>query len=195
MLIRRAHLDGIRTGEITLAFRRWKRPTVRAGGTLQTAVGQLAIESVDVVSERAVTRAAASKAGYPSRAALLADLRSGDDRELYRIGLRLAGPDPRVALRGRAKLSTEEADEIRHRLDRFDQASHHGPWTAITLRLIRDSPATRAPDLAASAGWEKAWFKTNVRKLKALGLTESLEVGYRLSKRGEAFLKRKGRRR
>ena len=35
---------------------------------------------------------------------------------------------------------------------------------------------------------ERAWFKGNVRKLKALGLTESLEVGYRLSPRGAVFL-------
>ena len=33
-------------------------------------------------------------------------------------------------------------------------------------------------------------FKMNVRKLKGLGLTESLKVGYRLSPRGEAFLQR-----
>jgi hypothetical protein len=31
-------------------------------------------------------------------------------------------------------------------------------------------------------------FKTDVRKLKGLGLTESLEVGYRLSPRGVALL-------
>ena len=31
-------------------------------------------------------------------------------------------------------------------------------------------------------------FKRDVRKLKALGLTESLEVGYRLSPRGRAWL-------
>ena len=31
-----------------------------------------------------------------------------------------------------------------------------------------------------------------MRKLKALGLTESLEVGYRLSPRGRAFLRRAG---
>ena len=31
-------------------------------------------------------------------------------------------------------------------------------------------------------------FKPLVRKLKALGLTESLEVGYRLSPRGAAVL-------
>ena len=31
-------------------------------------------------------------------------------------------------------------------------------------------------------------FKVNVRKLKGLGLAESLEVGYRLSPRGRALL-------
>ena len=35
-------------------------------------------------------------------------------------------------------------------------------------------------------------FKTDVRKLKELGLTESLEVGYRLSPRGEAVLRALG---
>jgi predicted transcriptional regulator len=37
---------------------------------------------------------------------------------------------------------------------------------------------------------DKVRFKANVRKLKALGLTESLEVGYRLSPRGEAVLRK-----
>jgi hypothetical protein len=32
----------------------------------------------------------------------------------------------------------------------------------------------------------------NVRKLKALGLTISLEVGYRLSPRGQAYLRARG---
>ena len=46
----------------------------------------------------------------------------------------------------------------------------------------------RAGDLAAELGMERLPFKTDVRKLKALGLTESLDVGYRLSPRGTAFL-------
>jgi hypothetical protein len=50
----------------------------------------------------------------------------------------------------------------------------------------------RAADLAAAAGRERHPFKTDVRKLKALGLTESLEVGYRLSPRGLALLARLG---
>ena len=37
-------------------------------------------------------------------------------------------------------------------------------------------------------GLERVVFKRRVRRLKELGLTESLEVGYRLSPRGEVLL-------
>ncbi|WP_179221744.1 hypothetical protein [Inquilinus limosus] len=57
---------------------------------------------------------------------------------------------------------------------------------------MAECPATRAPDLAARFGRDTASFKADVRKLKALGLTESLEVGYRLSPRGRALLERIG---
>ncbi len=45
----------IEDGTVTVAFRRWKRPTVVAGGTLLTPVGLLAIDAVDVVDEGDVT--------------------------------------------------------------------------------------------------------------------------------------------
>ena len=48
----------------------------------------------------------------------------------------------------------------------------------------------RAADLAPLLGRERLPFKRDVRKLKELGLTESLEVGYRLSPRGRAVLDR-----
>ena len=48
----------------------------------------------------------------------------------------------------------------------------------------------RAGDLAEALGRDRASFKLDVRKLKELGLTESLEVGYRLSPRGRAVLDR-----
>ena len=73
---------------------------------------------------------------------------------------------------------------------RLDRASRHGPWTATVLQLIADRPAVRAGDLAASLGREMAPFKVDVRKLKEMGLTESLDVGYRLSPRGRAVLDR-----
>ncbi len=38
MLFRMRFLDGIRKGDVTLAFRRWRRPSVREGGTLLTLI-------------------------------------------------------------------------------------------------------------------------------------------------------------
>ncbi|HVQ12710.1 MAG TPA: hypothetical protein VMS40_03930, partial [Vicinamibacterales bacterium] len=74
------------------------------------------------------------------------------------------------------------------RLDRLDARSDGAPWTRRVLSLIAGHPARRAGDLCKMAGQDKMAFKLNVRKLKTLGLTESLEVGYRLSPRGAALL-------
>ncbi|WP_217920828.1 hypothetical protein [Miltoncostaea oceani] len=184
MLIRRADLDAIADGRVTLAFRRWVRPTVRAGGTLRTAVGLLAIDAVDVLESDEVTDADARRAGYTGRDAALRDLDRRADGRIHRIVLRPGGPDPRVALRDDADLDPAEADALRARLAAMDGRSGRGPWTAMFLRTIDAHPGVRAADLAASLGLETPVLKRDVRKLKALGPTESLEVGYRLSRRG-----------
>ena len=108
---------------------------------------------------------------------------------MYRVEFhRVDEPDPRSVLAADADLSPADRAEIDRRLDRLDRASTHGPWTRAVLGAIADHPATRAADLAATFGRETAPFKLDVRKLKNLGLTESLEVGYRLSPRGAAYL-------
>ena len=61
------------------------------------------------------------------------------------------------------------------------------------LTLIAAHPGVRAGDLADRLGRERLDFKADVRKLKALGLTESLTVGYQLSPRGRAWLDRQAR--
>ena len=193
MLFRQSFLDGIRDGTITLAFRRWRRPSVRSGGTLLTAVGQLNITSVDEVAMTRISDTEARRAGYTTREELLAELRRRDEGKVYRIELGALRVDPRVALRQSASLSETACDEIARRLLRLDERSPHGPWTRQTLDLIRSRPAVRAGDLCRLIGLELQPFKLNVRKLKALGLTESLEVGYRLSPRGAAFLQSSGR--
>ena len=68
------------------------------------------------------------------------------------------------------------------------RAASAGPWTAATLALIKEHPARRAPDLAEMVGRETKPFKLDVRKLKNLGLTKSLKIGYELSPRGAAYL-------
>jgi hypothetical protein len=113
------------------------------------------------------------------------------DRPVYRIGIRYAGVDPRQALR-EAVPDAAEIDAIGAWLDRLDRASPTGPWTRATLLLIDELPATRAPDLAQRMGRDTSSFKQNVRKLKERGLTESLDIGYRLSARGAAVLDHEG---
>jgi hypothetical protein len=186
MLFRRDDLAAIAAGEITLAFRRWRRRSVTPGGTLQTPAGLLAIESVDVVAPGSISAADARRAGFPDPDAVRAAMRG--DGETYRIAFHVAGPDPRIALRSDAALSPADRAEIAARLARLDRASTHGPWTEATLRAIAAAPGMRAADLAAEFRRERLPFKADVRKLKALGLTESLEVGYRLSPRGRAYL-------
>ena len=151
MLLKRPVLDAIRAGEFSLVFRRWRRPTVKAGGTLNTAIGQLAIDAVDLVE--AVSDEEAVRAGYANAAAL-----EREDTDLTGVLQKLARLDARE------------------------------PWTRTVLDLIDAHPGRRAGDLAAMLGRETHAFKLDVRKLKALGLTESLPVGYRLSPRGLAYL-------
>ena len=187
VLIQRRFLFGIASGEIDLAFRRWRKPTVRGrGGRLRTEIGELAISAVDVVRESGISEREARRAGYASRAELLEALDARGGAPIHRIALRLEGPDPRIALRAKSRLTKAELAEVVRRLDRLDAASRRGAWTRVVLRLIASRPAVRAPDLAASLGRETLPFKADVRKLKELGLTESLEVGYRLSPRERA---------
>ena len=178
----------IACGRISLAYRRWKRPTVRPGGSLKTAIGVLAIDSVKTILEDEISEQDGRRAGHKSRADLLAHLTSRPGTKLYRIGLHFAGADPRIALRERASLTDEDVTELRGRLDRLDKHGRSGPWTIKVLKLIGEQPETLASKLAAAGGFEKQWFKSSVRKLKELGLTESLAVGYRLSPRGKSLL-------
>jgi hypothetical protein len=192
MLIRRATLDAIRDGRVTLQFRRWARARVRVGTKLRTAVGLVEVVAIEAVEPEEVSDADVRASGAPDRRDLLSDRRGREANPLFRIELRFAGPDPRVALREDAALSAEELRALRERLDAIDARSKHGPWTWAVLELIDRHPATRAADLAMLLGRERLPFKADVRRLKELGLTESLEVGYRLSPRGRAVLASRG---
>lgn len=152
---------------------------MKTGGTLVSPGGLLAIDSVEAIDDAQVDEEAARRAGYASREELFANLRG--DGQLYRIGFHRLGDDPRVALRQRADLTTTEWSAIAGWLQRNE-------WAWSYLSLIQESPGTVSTELAARAGVERPVFKQRVRRLKALGLTESLEVGYRISPRGQTVL-------
>ena len=178
----------MRAGTLDLAFRRWDRPRLRAGTRMRTLVGLVEAVSVDEVTLDEITDEDARRAGAASRSELLDRLADRPERAVHRIALRYAGPDPREALRDDDDLSPDVRADLLRRLERYDRAARDRTWTRATLELIARLPATRAPDLAAELGRDPVVFKRDVRKLKELGLTESLGTGYRLSPRGRALL-------
>jgi hypothetical protein len=181
--------DGIHSGAIVLAFRRWKRSQVVPGRRYRTGIDMVEVESVDVVEPSSVDTTQAREAGYATAGELLADLRGDPALPVYRIRLRrIDGPDPRDELAHRASLTGAEAAAITARLARMDRSSTRGPWTGAVLALIADRPGTVSTVLAEAIGWERQDLKLRVRQLKELGLTLSLDVGYRLSPRGESYL-------
>lgn len=185
MLFRTVLLEGIGAGRITLAFRRWKRPTVKAGGTLVTPVGVIRIEAVDPIDEAAISEEDAQPAGFADRRALLSQLARGPAGQVYRIRLSLEGVDPRIALRKEDALDDADRAAISRRLSGLDRTTS---WSLAAMRWIAGNPGRPAGELAAHLGMEKLAAKRRIRSLKALGLTESLNVGYRLSPRGKSFL-------
>jgi hypothetical protein len=187
MLLKNEVLERVISGEVSLIFRRWKRPTVKTGGSLKTRKGILAIESVDEVELSELTKTEIGRGGFKSIEEL-SDSLSDRDGPVYRIKVKFAGEDPRIALRRNTRISKKELDEIRQTLGRWDQSKVFGAWTLKYLSMIDKQPNTHAQILADSVGLAKNRFKGNVRKLKELGLTESLRPGYKLSPRGKKVL-------
>lgn len=191
MLLDARTLRGLQDGTVTLAFRRWTTPRVKVGTLQRTRIGVVEVTSVERVPTGAdgaplVSDDDARLAGMASPERVLARgaAREGD---LYRVGIRLAGPDPRVALREDADLDTSDVERIRAALERKDRAAA-APWTRQYLELVGANEGVVARELAAGLGMARDDFKVRVRRLKELGLTESLDVGYRLSPRGRAYL-------
>jgi hypothetical protein len=192
VLLNRATAEGIADGSITLVLRRWDAPRAKAGGTQRTQVGTI---RVDDVTERPgryrVTAAEAHAAGYPDAGSAQADLDRRTAAHTYLIAVSFLAPDERPDLAADDRLSDDVVAAIAARLDRWDAAADE-PWTRAYLSTIGDNEAVRAPDLAARFGVDVPRFKRRVRQLKGLGLTISLDVGYRLSPRGRAFLRLSG---
>jgi hypothetical protein len=183
VLFREDGLQRIRTGRVSVVFRRWRRARVRAGTRLRTAIGLIEVRSVTQVP--APAEQDINPSGYGDAEALRADIPGDPAYPLFRIEVAYAGDDPRIALRAEAG----DVSEVVAELDRIDRGTRRGPWTRTVLGLIAARPATRAADLFAEAGYpDLASFKRDVRRLKDLGLTESLDVGYRISDRGRAVI-------
>ena len=187
MLLNRATAEGIAAGSITLVLRRWDAPRAKSGGTQRTPVGTVRIDAVtEHPGGYRVTAAQAVAAGFSSAKAAQTELDRRPAKHTYLIAVSFLAPDERPGLAADDVLTDADIAAIAARLDRWDAVGT--PWTRDYLRMIGENEAVRAPDLAARVGLDVPRFKRRVRQLKGLGLTISLDVGYRLSPRGRAFL-------
>ena len=186
MLFKTHTLKKIKSGEVTLAFRKWKRPTVKAGGNLKTPIGLLAIDEIRTVTS--VSDGEIIQAGYENRTELENELSKSAGDTLFRIKFHHAGEDPRIDLRNNTSISEKELEDLNKRILRFNNSKRYPGWATEVLNVIAQNPGRSAGWISDSLGIEKSWLKPSIRKLKELGLTISLEVGYKLSPRGEAYL-------
>jgi len=185
LLFKKAFHGGLLDGSIRLTFRRWDKPHVRAGGRYRChPIGVLVVDTIERVRVVDITADDARLAGFATRDELLV-LLERDSGEVFRVALHHGGDGDRVEIALDDRLSRDDVLTIRDRLSRLDRDD---PWTRATLKLIEKHPRVAASKLAAKVGRETLEFKTDVRKLKKLGLTQSFEVGYELSPRGRAYL-------
>jgi hypothetical protein len=188
MLFKQIHLAGIKSGKISLAFRRWKKPAVNENSEVKTAIGVIGIGQVSKVRLSAITQQEVVAAGFEQLSDLLKLLQSVPEGDIYKIAVRYHAADPRIALRQQTILTAAAFELLHTQLARLDQYSQRGAWTMKLLNIIKEYPKLKAADLAVKTGMEKDWLKLQVRKLKNLGLTISHDPGYTISPLGEAFL-------
>ena len=187
MLFKRDFKAGIRAGRITRTYRNWKRIQARVGGRYNLAPdGIIEVSTISRVSLNTVTDRDARAAGFDDRNQLRDYLGLPADAGAYRIDFRYLGagklPEP-----AREKLDAAALADLSVKLCRMDNRAA-APWTRQALELIGSQPGIRAAELAPTFGWDTASFKGQIRKLKAFGLTISLETGYQLSPRGRQLL-------
>ena len=192
LLFQKRFHEGLVRGDVTLTFRRWASARVKIGGRYRChPIGVLEVDRIDRVRVADVTAEDAQRSGFPTLEALLAYVREASDApldessELFRVELHHGGDGDRVEIALDDALIKDDVKAITERLAKLDAG---GKWTRRTLGLIERHPRVAASQLAKKLKRETLAFKTDVRKLKRLGLTQSFEVGYEISPRGRAYL-------
>jgi hypothetical protein len=188
MLFQRRFHERIRGGEIRCTVRIWQRPHVKVGGRYALwSGGAVVVDKLYEARIEDITPALARRCGFDSFADALKTAKHGAGERVFIIDFHYDGAAARLGPTTDT-VGAAELAEIAQRLEAMDRRSRSGAWTQGTLRAIGARPGVLAAKLARSLGRPRDEFKRDVRKLKNLGLTFSLEIGYRLTPKGEALL-------
>lgn len=188
MLFKGVHLQGIKSGEITMAFRKWHKASVKSGSLVHTSVGLIEIGKIEIVNENDITDKDAAQAGFMDKKQLFKSFTHNCTGTIFKISVHYHAEDPRIKLREQTTLSEHQFNDLKARLKRLDRYSKQRYWTEKVLLTIKHNPKLHAIGIANLTGFEKEWLKLNIRKLKNLGLTISHQVGYELSPLGNEYL-------
>ena len=186
LLFQKRFHEGLVSGSISLTFRRWKKPHVKPGGRYRVhPIGVVMVDALEVVDDEAsISEGDARAAGFTSLDEMKQWMRPGPE-PLFKVTLHHAGDGDRVEIATDDNLNAAALAELKQRIARLEK---NGPWVKKVMRLIMKHPRTAASKLAKKLKLQTQPFKTDVRKLKRLGLTMSFEVGYEVSPRGKKFL-------
>ena len=193
VLFRSEQQRRVEAGEIKVTYRAWQSPRVRIGERYRVGAGSIQVHACAPVAVAEITDADANEAGFADRAALItaAAYRRPEGLAypdvLYRVVFTYDAVEARPGPE-RERLTDADALMLTKKLRAMDERSDVGPWTWATLREIGDNPGLVSSKLAENLRRERFALKGDIRKLKALGLTISLETGYELSPRGQALL-------
>jgi hypothetical protein len=84
-------------GEITISVRLWQRPQVRVGGRYPVGLGEIEVDSIELVPFSAIGDADVQRAGESDREALRERAAHAgpidEDTLVYRIGFHVVEPD------------------------------------------------------------------------------------------------------
>jgi hypothetical protein len=199
LLFQKRFHAGIVDGAVRLTFRLWDKPHVKVGGRYRVhPIGVVEVDAVDAVTVGDITEQDARAGGFQSLAELLAYMAPVAKAPLtarthvFRVAFKHGGDGDRVPVALETELSAEALADLEKRLARMDR---DGAWTRKVLELIGKHPRIAASQLALKLRRETEPFKIDVRKLKKLGLTQSFEVGYEVSPRGQKYLALTGKKR
>lgn len=197
LLFQKRFHAGIVDGAVRLTFRLWEKPHVKVGGRYRVhPIGVVQVDGLAQVKLGELADEDAKAGGFTSRDELLAYVGEVAKAPLtpatliYRVEFHHGGDGDRVEGALDTTLSAADVTKLEARLARMDGDA---PWTRKVLALIGKHPRVAASKLAAKLGRETEPFKIDVRKLKKLGLTQSFEVGYEVSPRGQRFLDLSGK--
>jgi hypothetical protein len=88
--------NDVLAGDITLSVRLWKRPQVKQGGRYRVGLGEIEIDSIELLPFAGITRQDIRRAGEPDRETLRRRAAHagpiGDDTLVYRIEFHAVSP-------------------------------------------------------------------------------------------------------